>query len=85
MIYIFSLSKAVCSVKHRSEIVLDFFSIYGNHFNPMRSTDDQTSNEDFEIAVNGPDLSHCEDVVEEAMNKYGKGEWHFTRPQLLKS
>ena len=56
---------------------------YENHFDARRSTDEDTSNQEFEIAVNGPNLAHCETVVSEAMYLYwgskskdGLGDWH---------
>ena len=46
---------AVCSVKHSCESVLEsFVSRYENHFDARRNTDEDTSNEEFEIAVNVP-------------------------------
>ena len=44
--------------------------LYENHFDARRSTDEDTSNQEFEIAVNGPSLAHCETVVSEAMDLY---------------
>ena len=82
---------AVCSVKHSCESVLEsFVSRYENHFDARRNTDEDTSNEEFEIAVNGPSLAHCDTVVKEAMDNYwrekskdGLGEWHFLRTSVL--
>ena len=35
-------------------------------------------NEEFAIAVNGPTLQYCSNVVEEAMDKYWEDKpWHF--------
>ena len=45
-------------------------SRYENHFDARRSTDEETSNQEFEIAVNGPSLAHCDTVVREAMDNY---------------
>ena len=49
-----------------------------------------TSNQEFEIAVNGPNLAHCETVVSEAMLLYwrgkcqeGVGEWHFFKTSVV--
>ena len=37
-------------------------------------------NEEFLISVNGPNLAHCNGVIEEAMDKYWKRkDWHFYR------
>ena len=42
----------VCSLKHICESVLEsFVSRFENHFYSRRSTDEETSNEEFEIAV----------------------------------
>ena len=67
-----------------------FVSRYENHFDARRSTDEETSNQEFEIAVNGPNLAHCETVVSEAMDIYwrgksndGLGEWHFFKTSVL--
>ena len=81
----------VCSVKHRCESVLEsFVSRYEYHFDARRSTNKDTSNEEFEIAVNGPSLAHCETVITEAMDLYwrsktkdGLGDWHFFRTTVL--
>ena len=44
-------------MKHSCESVLEsFVSRYENHFDSRRSTDEETSNEEFEIAVNGPQV-----------------------------
>ena len=45
-------------------------SRYENHFDSRRSTDEDASNQDFEIAVNGPNLAHWDRVFCEVMNKY---------------
>ena len=42
---------------------------YEIHFDSRRSTDEETSNEEFEISVNGPSLAHCDGIVQEAMDK----------------
>ena len=48
--------------------------------------------EAFEIAVNGPNLAHCDGIVQEAIDKYWKdksknckvaGEWHFYKKSVL--
>ena len=61
-------------------------SRYDNHFDARRSSDEDTSNQEFDIAVNGPNLAHCDGVECEAMDKYwrekskeGLGEWHFIK------
>ena len=78
-------------MKHSCESVLEsFVSIYENYFYARRSTNEDTSNEEFEIAVNGPSLAHCENVITEAMDLYwrskakdGLGDWHFFRTTVL--
>ena len=78
------LAITVCSIKHSCESVLEsFVSRYENNFDERRRTNEDTSNEEFEIASNGPTLAHCEAVVTEAMDSYwrgkskdGTGEWH---------
>ena len=47
-----------------------FDSRYENHFDSRRPTDEDTSKQEFEIAVNGPNMVHCDRVVCEAMDKY---------------
>ena len=78
---------AVSAVKHSCESVLEsFVSRYENHFDARRSTNEETANQEFEIAVNGPSLAHCDGVVTEAMNKYWRsrgGQWHFYRVSVL--
>ena len=80
-------------MKHSCESVLEsFVSRYENHFDSRRSTDEETSNEEFEIAVNGPSLAYCDGIVQEAMDKYWKdkskdgkvaGDWHFYKKSVL--
>ena len=64
--------------------------MFENHFYANRTTDEETANEEFEIAVNGPSLAHCDTVVIEAMNAYwrekskdGLGDWHFHKTTVL--
>ena len=43
---------------------------------------------EFEIAVNGPNLAKCDDVVNEAMNMFWHdkevdGSWHFVGTSVL--
>ena len=65
-------------------------SRYENHFDSRRSKDEDTSSQEFEIAVNGPNLAHCDRVVCEAMDKYwrekskeGLGECHFYKVSVI--
>ena len=42
----------------------------------------------FEIAVNGPNLAHCDSVVKEAMDNYWAsrgGKWHFFKTSVLET
>ena len=72
---------AVCCVKQSCESVLEsLVSQYENHFNSNRNMGEDNVNEEFFISVNGPNLAHCNSVIEEAMDKYWKRkDWHFYR------
>ena len=72
---------AVSAIKHSCEIILEsFVSKYENHFDQRRNLAEDSSNEEFEIAVNGPNLAHSDAVIKEAMDSYWKGrQWHFFR------
>ena len=76
---------AVASVKHSCESILEsFVSEYENHFDERRNVDEETANEEFEIAVNGPNLAHADSVILEAMELYWQGNpWHFYRSSPL--
>ena len=80
---------AVSSIKHSCESILEsFVSMYENHFDIRRSTEEKSNNEEFEIAVNGPDLAHCDSVVKESMDKYWAsrgGKWHFYKNSVLET
>ena len=40
-------------------------------------------NEEFFLAVNGPNLAHFNSVIEEVIKKYWKGQnWHFYKTSL---
>ena len=75
----------VCAVKHSCESVLEsFVSKYENQFDSRRNTEEAATNEEFEIATNGPNISDCDSVVREAMDLYWKGEaWHFFRSSII--
>ena len=75
---------AVSCVKQSCESILEsMVSTYEHHFNGMRNMDEDNINEEFFIAVNGPNLAHCNSVVEKAMTLYWKGyDWHFYRTCL---
>ena len=64
-------SLAVCAVKHSCESVFEsFVSRYENHFDSRRNTEENATNEEYEIAINGPNLANCDSIVTEAMNHY---------------
>ena len=73
-------------------IVESFVSQYEKYFDIRRNLDEDSINEEFQIAVNGPSLAHCDSVVKEAMDLYwsknttkgGKDRWHFFRRTDLK-
>ena len=59
--------------------------MYENHFDIIRNTNEKSTNEEFEIAVNGPNLAHCDSVVKEAVDNFGPvevGSGIFSRPQF---
>ena len=78
---------AVSAVKHSCESILEsFVSRYENHFDMRRSTDEQSTNEEFGIAVNGPNLANSDSVISEAMHSYWVsrgGSWHFFRKTVV--
>ena len=78
---------AVASVKHSCESILEsFVSEYENHFDEHRNVDETTANEEFEIAVNGPNLAHADAVILQAMDVYWDGKpWHFYRTSPLEN
>ena len=46
--------------------------------------DEQTANEEFEIATNGPNLAHADSIIIEAMNIHFKQKpWHFFRTTIM--
>ena len=77
----------MCAVKHSCESVFEScVSRYEYNFDMRRPTNEDTSNEEFEIAVNGPNWSNCDALVGEALNLYwGEkvGYWHFFRTSVL--
>ena len=65
---------AVCCVKQSCESVLEsMVSMYEHHFDSTRNMGEENINEEFFIAVNGPNPSHCNNVIEEAIDT-GKDE-----------
>ena len=81
-------SIAVCAVKQSCESILEsYVSRYENHFDYRRNNSEVSANEEFEIAVNGPNLANCDSVVKDAMKKYWAkkgGQWHFFKQGVLK-
>ena len=74
-----------CSVE---SLVESMISVYENHFDQSRNLDEISASEEFIIAFNGPNLSHCDSVVGAAMNKYwqkGKrsSKWHFIKQHAM--
>ena len=62
---------AVLAVKQSCESVLEsFVSKYENHFDSNRNLAEDKVNDKFFVAINGPNLSHCDSVVEKAMDRY---------------
>ena len=78
---------SVCAVKHSCESVLEsFVSCYENHFDSRRNTEEGATNEEFEIATNGPNIANYDGVVKEAMDLYWSsrgGSWHFFRSSVV--
>ena len=62
---------SVSCVKVSCESVLEsLLSIFENHFDARRHMNEDSTSEEFTIAVNGPNLSHCDNLVKEAMDSY---------------
>lgn len=80
---------SVSAVKHSCESILEsFVSMYENRFDIRSSAEENSTNEEFEIAVNGPNLAHCDSVVRESMDKYWAnrgGRWHFYKTSVLET
>ena len=76
---------AVSSVKQSCESVLEsMVSKYENHFSFNRNMSEDKVNDEFFVAVNGPSLGHCDNVIEKSMNSYWKHkEWHFYRTTVM--
>ena len=63
------------------------FYIVNRLIDVRRTLNENSINEEFEIAVNGPSFAHCDGVVKEAMELYwtknkakgGEGRWPFFR------
>ena len=76
---------AVASVKLSCESILEsFVSQYENHFDEHINVSEETANEEFLIARNGPNLAHADGVISEALDVYWEGKpWHFYRTSPL--
>ena len=78
---------SVCCVKVSCESVLEsLVSIFENHFDARRNMKEESTAQEFMIAVNDPNLAYADTVIEEAMNSYwqSKGSaWHFFRTTVL--
>jgi hypothetical protein len=78
---------SVCCVKVSCESGLEsLVSIFENHFDARRNMNEDSTAQEFMIAVNGPNLSHADSVIKDAMNSYwqSKGSaWHFFRTSVL--
>ena len=78
---------AVSSVKVSCESVLEsFVSKYESHFDVRRNMSEEGANEEFEIAINGPNIAHCDSVIKEAMDDYWsakKSSWHFHKVSVV--
>ena len=51
-------------------IVESFVSRYEDHFYLKRNMNEESVNEEFEIAVNGPNLANSDSVIKKAMNRH---------------
>ena len=53
-------------------------SVFENHFDPGRPMSEVGMEEEFNIAMNGPDIAHVDSIVFEAMKRLFKNQsWHF--------
>ena len=55
-------------------------STFENHFDARRTMNEDSTSEEFMIVVNGPNLSHCDNLVKEAMDTY----WRSNGSSLVK-
>ena len=72
----------MCMLQSCESVLESMVSQYENHFDSRRNVKEDTANEEFNIAVNGPSLAHCDSVVREAMDnlwKHKKSPWNFIR------
>ena len=74
-------------MKHSCESILEsFVSRFENHFDVRRNVNEDTSNKEFTITCNGPNLANCNGVVREAMEDYWRSKgssWHFLCASVL--
>ena len=70
---------SVAAVKVSCESILEsYVSRYENHIDSRRNLGEKGSNEEFQVAQNGPSIAMCDNIVKEAMDRYWKGNnWHF--------
>ena len=69
-------------------LCLNLVSRYETDFDIRRNTNEETANQEFEIAVNEPNLANCDSVVSEAMDAYWRGKdaagaWHFFKTSVV--
>lgn len=78
---------SACCVKVSCESVLEsLVSIFENHFDARRNMNEESTAQEFMIAVNGPNLAHGDAIIKEAMNSYWRSKgstWHFFRTTVL--
>ena len=79
------MAMAVACVKHSCESVLEsLVSKFENHFDERRNMGEDSAAEEFEIAVNGPNIANCDAIVKEAMElHWNKKPWHFYKTSVV--
>ena len=75
---------AVAAVSFSVESVLEsVVSRYEAHFDMTRTLQEERSLSEMEVAMNGPGINNCDDVVKSAMNLYWRqrkyATWHFIK------
>ena len=56
------------------------------NFDARRNMNEESTTQEFMIAINGPNLAHADAVIKEAMNSYWRSKgstWHFFRTTVL--
>ena len=86
------LQCCVAAVKLSVESVLEsLISVYENHYRDNRPLSEESVAEEFQIAINGPNVAHYDSVVLSAMSHYWGDEnkktttsscWHFKRKTI---